>query len=68
MNCVYKQKFLLSSILQKFKKIKNVEYPINVNRGIDHSYTGGYYVMNELTQLKDFPMLDGLEQGFRSYE
>lgn len=67
-NCVYKEKFLLSSILQKLKKIKNVEYPIKVNRGIDHSYTGGYYVMNELMQLKDFPMLGGLEQGFKLYE
>jgi GDP-L-fucose synthase len=68
LNCVYKEKFLLSQILKKLKTIKNVKYDILTDSKIYNSYTGGHYLIDKLMKDENFPELEGLEQGLKEYE
>lgn len=58
-NCVYKEKYKLSSILMKLKP----GTPPNVTESLGRSYTGAGHKLAGLTI-----QLDGLEKGLKDYE
>lgn len=61
-NCVYKEKLLLSNIVNKFKQIHNISNSIKIESTGSHNYTGN----NDL--LESLPItLDGLEYGIKNY-
>lgn len=67
-NCVYPKKLLLSEILSKLNKVKNIDLPIYTDGTVYNSYTGSTLNLLRLCNTKDFPVLDGLEKGLEVYE
>jgi len=67
-NCVYKEKYLLSEILGRINQIKKLDIPIYTDGKKHLSYTGHYGYLDMLCTRKDFPELDGLEKGLEQYE
>lgn len=67
-NCVYSEKYKLSEILSKLKKIKNLDIPIYTDGVTHYHYTGSSMCLDTLRERQDFPKLAGLEKGLEKYE
>jgi UDP-glucose 4-epimerase len=61
-NCVYKEKLLLSDVVNKFKLMHNINNLIEVESTGFHNYTGNNALLESLS-IK----LDGLECGIKNY-
>jgi len=61
-NCVYKEKYLISEVLTKFKEIHQISTSINVSNTVSNNYTG------DGTKLANMHLdIAGLEHGLKNY-
>lgn len=61
-NCVYKEKYLISEVLAKFKEIHKISTLINVSNTVSNNYTG------DGTKLANLHLdIAGLEYGLKNY-
>lgn len=61
-NCVYKEKFLISEVLEKFRQLHSIDKEIIINSTSRNNYTGSADNLNKL----NIP-LAGLDQGLENY-
>lgn len=61
-NCVYKEKLLLSEVVNKFKEAHNLSTELRTSSRHSKNYTGNSYLLESL----GIP-LDGLDHGIKNY-